>query len=305
MMKYNERLNTRPITLPEVLEKQAEFIPCVFDCFSSMIAEDVGFKAMFLSEYAVGATYVGVPDIGLMTSTEMKTIANACHKVTNIPLILDMDNGYGNEMNAIRATVDFVDSGAMAVMMNDQVFPKKYGENGMALLPLEEFSCKCRAVVDTLGECGAVLIARTDAYAEFGVEEAIARCNAAVEAGAKLTFVYGVKNREDAKKIAEEVKGWKVFEMAHDGEHEDFTFEELVEMGYRLVFCPTLMKAAFAKYESAMDRVFKEKNDFFYDGVDLINGVERRAFLGLNYWLELGKKYNPEINVASKTKALD
>lgn len=304
-MHYNERLRTKPVSLTEVLEQGPEFVPVTFDCFSSMIAEDVGFKGMVLSEYAVGATYVGVPDVGLMTSTEMKTIANAVHKVTNVPMILDMDNGYGNELNAIRTTVDFVDAGAMAVIMNDQVFPKQYGETGMVLLPREEFACKCRAVVDTLAGCDAVLIARTDAYAPFGVEEAIARCNAAVDAGAKLTYVYGVKDRADAARIAKEVKGWKVFEMAHDGKTPDISFEELVEMGYRLVICPTLMKAAFAKYENAIERVYREKNDFFYDGVDLINGVERRVFLGLNHWLELGKQYNPDINVASKTKALD
>ena len=240
-----------------------------------------------------------------MTSTEMRTVANAVHKVTNIPMILDMDNGYGNELNAIRATVDYVDAGAMAVIMNDQVFPKQYGEKGMVLLPQEEFACKCRAVADTLEGNEAVLIARTDSYTEYGVEEAIARCNAAVDAGAKLTYVYGVKDRADAARIAKEVKGWKVFEMAHDGTNPDIRFEELVDMGYRLVICPTLMKAAFAKYESAMERVFREKNDFFYDGVDIINGVERRVFLGLNHWLQLGKRYNPDINIASKTKALD
>ncbi len=124
-MHYNERLRTKAISLTEVLEQGPEFIPVTFDCFSSMIAEDVGFKAMFLSEYAVGATYVGVPDVGLMTSTEMKTVANAAHKVTNIPLILDMDNGYGNELNAIRAAVDFVDAVAMAGMINYQGFPKQ------------------------------------------------------------------------------------------------------------------------------------------------------------------------------------
>lgn len=304
-MNYNERLGTKAISLTEVLEKGPEFIPCTFDCFSSMIAENVGFNGIFLSSYAIGATYVGVPDIGLITSTEMKNVANAVHKVTNIPIILDMDNGYGNEMNAIRATVDYVDAGAMAVMMNDQVFPKKYDEKGMALLSQKEFSCKCRAVADALEGSEAVLIARTDAYDEFGVEEAIARCNAAVEAGAKLTYVYGVKSKEDAQKIAEGVQGWKMFEMAHDGENPDISFDELVAMGYRLVFCPTLMNAAFAKYEATMQRVFKEKNDFFYDGVDLINGVERRIFLGLNHWLNLGKKYNSDINMASKTAALD
>ena len=304
-MNYNERLRTKPISLPEVLEKGAEFIPCTFDCFSSMIAENVGFQSVFLSSYAIGATYLGVPDIGLTTPTEMKNVANAVHKVTNIPLILDMDNGYGNEMNAIRTAVDYVDVGAMAVMMNDQVFPKRYAEKGMVLLPREEFSCKCRAVADTLQGSEAVLIARTDAYETLGVEEAIARCNAAVDAGARLTFVQGVKSREDAQKIAGEVKGWKVFEMAHDGENPDISFEELTAMGYRLVFCPTLMNAAFAQYEAAVQRVFQEKNDFFYDTVDLINGVERREFLGLNHWLEIGKQYNPEINVASKTQALD
>lgn len=218
-MNYNERLRTKAVSLPEVLEKGAEFIPCTFDCFSSMIAENVGFQGIFLSSYAIGATYLGVPDIGLTTPTEMKNVANAVHKVTNIPMILDMDNGYGNEMNAIRAAVDYVDAGAMAVMMNDQVFPKKYGEKGMVLLPREEFSCKCRAVSDTLQGSRAVLIARTDAYETYGVEEAIARCNAAVDAGAALTFVQGVRSREDARKIAQEVKGWKVFEMAHDGEN--------------------------------------------------------------------------------------
>lgn len=305
-MMYYDRLRTKRISLPEAMADGPIFVTGVCDCFTAEIAENVGYKAMCLMGTDIAAYFTGMPELGLLTPTEFRHVTGQISKVTNIPMIVDMENGFGNEMNAIRAAVDLIDTGARAVIMNDQVFPNHYGnEHTSKYLIQEEFYNKCRAVADTFKGSDAVLIARTDCYADLGVEEAIARCNRAIDAGAYATLITGVSDVEDIKKIGAEVKGIKMFAMSRDSKDRPVSYDELVSYGYQIVFCPTFLDAAHCAYNEQLTEAFRVKNDFFVNPNDWINGVERREFLGLNKWLEKGKEYNTEINVASKTKALD
>ena len=306
MMMYFDRLHTKRITLDEALKDGPIFISSVCDCFTAMIAEDVGYKATCLAAEDFAAYYAGIPDIGLITPTELKAIEGQISKVSNIPMIIDMENGFGNEMNAIRAAVDLAEAGAMAVIMNDQVFPQHYGnEYGSRYLHKEEFVNKVRAVADALAGSDCVLIARVDSYADLGLDEAIARANAVCEVGAYMTQIKGVSKKEDIERIGREVNGRKMFAYSRNFKDRPASYDELVAMGYDIVLCPTFVDAAHCAYEGQLRQAYETKNDFFVNPVDSINGTERREFLGLNKWLEHGKKYNTEINVASKTKALD
>ena len=307
-MMYFDRLRTKRQTLREVLERGPEFVPCVYDAITAMIVERAGFHAMCFSGANFASAYVGVPDIGLVTPTEVKTMVSNITKVTNIPMIVDIDTGYGNELNAIRTAVDMAEAGAMALHLEDQVFPKRCGHlNGKRVVPRDEYIRKVRAVADALRGSGCLLIARTDAALEFGVEEAIERNKRSLEAGADIAFTEGTRSVADIERVAREVDGWNMFDMCYGGASPNLTFEELVQMGYRLVTCPTLPVAATKEFERETKRVFEVKNDFFLNGFkeNCMNGQGFFEFLGIDEWYELGKKYDPTMNAASHTAAID
>ena len=305
-MVYYERLHTKRITLEDALKDGPLYIPTVCDCFTSMIAEDVGYRAMLLGGEEFSGYYAGIPDVGLITPTELRLMEGQISKVTNIPMIVDLGNGFGNEMNAIRAAIDLVEAGASAVVLNDQVFPNRYGsDNQSRYLSRAGFANKLRAVADALVGSGCTLIARVDCAEALGLDEAIARCNGAYQAGAGITAIRGLRDRAEAEKFARQVAGRKLFELPRDLSLREIGFDALTEKGYCIVVCPTFVDAAYSAYGKQLQKAFESKNDFFVNPVDLINGTERREFLGLNKWLELGKRYNDEIVTASKTKALD
>lgn len=307
-MMYFDRLHTKRITLREVLENGPEFIPCVYDAITAMIAEKRGFHAMCFSGANFAAYYAGVPDIGLVTPTETRTMVSNITKVTNIPMIVDIDTGYGNELNAIRTAVDMAEAGAMAVHLEDQAFPKRCGHlNGKTVIPREEYIRKVRAVADALKGSDCMLIARTDSCLEYGIEEAIERNKRSLEAGADIAFTEDARTKADIERVAKEVDGWNMFDMCHGGASPDLTFEELVQMGYRLVTCPTLPVAAMNKFREETQKVFDVKNDFFLNGFkeNCMNGLGFFEFLGIAEWYEQGQKYDPNMTTASHTDALD
>ena len=304
---YFDRLHTKRITLREVLEKQPEFIPCVYDAMTAVLVEKVGFNAMCFSGGNFAAIFGGVPDIGLITPTETKMMVSNITKVTNIPMIVDIDTGYGNELNAIRTAVDMAEAGAMALHLEDQVFPKRCGHlNGKRVVPRDEYIRKVRAVADALKGSDCLLIARTDSYLEYGVEEAIERNKRSLEAGADIAFTEGTRTIKDIERVAKEVDGWNMFDMCHGGASPDVSFKDLCDMGYRLVTCPTLPMCGYAEFYRAACKAYKDKNDFFVeeydkDGLGVMGMFDT---LGINAWLELGKKYDPKMEIATHTKPI-
>ena len=147
MMNYIDRLHTKKRTLREAMEEKPVFSPCVFNPRTAMMTEAAGFDAMCFSGGNFASSFGGMADIGLMTPTEIKTMVSNITKVTNIPLIVDMDTGYGNELNSIRTAVDYAEAGAMALHFEDQVFPKRCGHlHGKRVIPREDYLKKIRAV---------------------------------------------------------------------------------------------------------------------------------------------------------------
>ncbi len=304
-MMYFDRLHTKRVTLKEVLTANPEFIPCVYNCITARLVEEAGFKAMCFSGGNFAAAFGGVPDIGLITPTEVKMMVSNITKVTNIPMIVDMDTGYGNELNAIRTAVDFAEAGAMALHLEDQVFPKRCGHlNGKRVVPRDEYIRKVRAVADALKGSDCLLIARTDSYLEYGVEEAIERNKRSLDAGADIAFTEGTRSIADIERIGREVEGWNMFDMCHGGASPDVSFEDLVQMGYRLVTCPTIPFAAYASFNKVINKAYEVKNDAFIESFR-VNGKGMFELLGIQEWMEHGQKYDPNMQIATHTKPLD
>ena len=296
MMKYFNRLQTKKRTLREALIEKPVFSPCVFNPRTAMMTEKMGFDAMCFSGGNFSSSFGGIADIGLMTPTEIKNMVSNITKVTNIPLIVDMDTGYGNELNSIRTAIDYAEAGAMALHFEDQVFPKRCGHlHGKKVIPREDYFKKIRAVSDALKGSDCILIARTDCYLQYGVDEAIARANGALDNGADVAFVEGARTTADIEKIGRYVHGWNMFDMLHGGASPDVSFEDLIDMGYRLVTCPKFTHHIFVAYSEIAKRGLEMKSDAFITEYGYDPEGSQTDFLAEPDWMTVARKYNPEL----------
>ncbi len=227
-------------------------MPGVYDALTARVAARVGFEVVFISGYSVSAARLGEPDVGLLTQTEMADAARAVCRVSEAPVIVDADTGYGNPLNVVRTVRDLQDAGAAGVFLEDQVWPKKCGHmRGKRVVPTEEHAAKIRAAVDARGERDLFVVARTDARQPHGLEAAIERCLAYQEAGADALFVEAPQSVEELQRIAEALPGPLVANMIERGVTPHLTRGELEQLGFALVVCP--LAALFAAAKAVQD----------------------------------------------------
>lgn len=176
--------------------------PFVYDGFTARIAEEAGFDAVYMSGFATSMSR-GLPDVGLLTQTEMTQNAAMVASAVGVPVIADADTGYGNAINVRRTLREYERARAAGVHIEDQVAPKKCGFfDGKQVIGLEEAALKIRAAADARTDPDFVIIGRTDALAVNGWDDAERRCRAFAEAGADLVFVDGVRTRDDLREFA-------------------------------------------------------------------------------------------------------
>ena len=237
----------------------AVLMPGVYDALTARIAAQVGFDVVFISGYSVSASRLGEPDFGFLTQTEMAEAARSVCRVSEAPVIVDADTGYGNAVNVMRTVGDFQDAGAAGVFLEDQVWPKKCGHfQGKQVIPTAEHAAKIKAAADARGERDLFIVARTDARQPLGVDEAIARCLAYKEAGADALFVEAPQSVEELEQIARELPPPLVANMIERGVTPHLTRTELRELGFQLIVCPLAALYAAAK---AVTEVLTELKD--------------------------------------------
>tara|TARA_B100001123_G_scaffold106918_1_gene124425 strand:- start:40258 stop:41121 length:864 start_codon:yes stop_codon:yes gene_type:complete len=182
---------------------QVLLAPFTYDAFAARIGEEVGFNAIYMSGFGVSMSK-GVPDIGLMTQTEMIESATYIAQSVQVPVIADADTAYGNPLNAWRTVRDYERSGVAGIHIEDQVAPKKCGFfEGKDVIPKDEAVQKIRAAVDARTDPDFVIIARSDALVVNGWEDTVDRCRAYHEAGADLVFVDGIQSLRDLEIYAD------------------------------------------------------------------------------------------------------
>ncbi|GAA6297024.1 methylisocitrate lyase [Enterocloster asparagiformis] len=290
-------------SLKELLEKGPVFAPCVYDCLSAKIVENIGFKAMCLSGGNLAMSLIGVPDIGLVSFGELLDAVRRITCYSKIPMIVDIDTGFGNELNVIRTCERVAQAGAMAVHLEDQTFPKRCGHmSGKEVISRKDYIAKVKAAKYALEGTDCLLIARTDSYFTDGLDEAIYRNLASLEAGADITLTEGTRSVDDIEKIARMVPGWKMFGMNSMGASPKVTFDELVEMGYQLVTCHFAKVGAIKGITKLGEYAFKEGHDFhnLEEGYDNFKSHE---MFGIHEWYALAKRFNPDIKDAEPVKA--
>ena len=279
-------------TLREELNEGAVFSPCVYDCISAKIVEKAGFKAMCLSGSSVAASFCGVPDIGLVSFEDLLEIVNRITTYAKIPMIVDIDTGFGNELNTIRTCERVAAAGAMAVHLEDQTFPKRCGHlQGKEIIPAKDYFRKIKAAARALEGTDCLLIARTDSYHMCGVDEAIYRNLGALDNGAGITFTEGTGTIRDIEKLARAVPGWKMFDMLVKGASPKVTFEELVDYGYRLVTAPAISTGGATVGIGEAVRSAKEHNSDIYSVENNWTPAAMQELVDLPMWQEYSREF--------------
>src|SRR5471030_1813351 len=189
--------------LREILsERKAVLLPGAASALAARVIEDIGFQAIYVTGAGVTNTSLGMPDIGLISVTELANHVSAMRDVVSLPLIVDADTGFGNAINVTRTIQILERSGANAIQLEDQDFPKKCGHfSGKSVISRAEMVQKIHAAVDARNDADLVIVARTDAIATNGFEDAMERAAAYIEAGADMTFVEALRTQEQIAEI--------------------------------------------------------------------------------------------------------
>ena len=195
----------RATQLRQLMDRGIVLAPGVYNALFAKAVESTGFDAVYVTGFGTAARY-GYPDVGLITQTEMvQNLRHVC-RATNLPVVADADTGYGNIINVRRTVREYERAGVAGFHIEDQVFPKKCGfMEGKAVISLEEHVQKIRAALDARSDPDTVIVARTDALAPNGWEDALARARAYREAGADLVFVDGIRTLEELEVYSEEL----------------------------------------------------------------------------------------------------
>ena len=266
--------------------------PGIYDTLSAKIAEQVGFPMGFVSGYSLAAATIGEPDFGLLTQTEVVERARAICTSVSIPVIVDADTGYGNPLNVYRTVELLMNAGAAGCFLEDQVWPKKCGHmRNKKVIAREDYLQKIQAAVDARGERDFFIVARTDAEAIYGLDEAIARVSEARELGADASFVEAPGSVEQLEKIGLKAPKPIVANMIEGGKTPVLPKAQLGELGFQLILYPlTGLFAASHAFRSYYMHLHQEGTTLgmqrdllsFHEFNDLI-GVEEKYSLSERY----------------------
>ena len=269
--------------------------PGVYDTLTAMLAERAGFPMAFISGYSVAATTIGEPDFGLLTQTEMVAQARAICRSVKIPIIVDADTGYGNPLNVYRTVKELIAAGAAGCFLEDQVWPKKCGHmRGKRVIPKQDYIQKVRAAVDARGHEDFFIVARTDALALEGMDEAVSRVQEARQAGADASFIEAPSSKEEQLEIGQRSLTPNVANMIEGGRTPVLPKAELAEMGFQLILYPLAGLYAAAK---AVDRVYQKlKADETTSGLEnqLMNFGEFNDVIGVERKYSLAKRFEAD-----------
>ena len=278
-------------SLKEQLQS-GEFItaPGVFDMISTLIATRMNFPALYVTGYGVSASYMGLPDAGLMTFTDMETQIRKIVKATEKPIIADADTGYGGLLNVQHTVKAYENLGVSAIQIEDQEYPKKCGHTpGRRVIPTCDMVRKIKVAVDTRTKDDFLIIARTDSRTGLGIEEALSRAVAFEEAGADIIFVEAPETESEMKKINEVINKPTLANMVSGGKTPIFSSTKLADMGYSVAIHPALGFLAMGKaLKTAFTRLDATGN---VEGLPLENFDEFSRVMGFEEVWDFEKKW--------------
>jgi len=209
------------------------------DVFTARLVEAAGLETVFIGGFGTAASTLGLPDVGLLTLTEMSDAVRRMATRVSIPVVADGDTGHGDLHNVVRTVREFERAGAAGILLEDQVMPKRCGHfEGKQVIPVEEMVLKLRAAQRARRDQDFVIVARTDARAVEGIDAAIARANRYGEAGADVCFIEAPQSRQELERIPRAVRYPLLVNMLTGGVTPILPVAELKQLGYKIVVCP-------------------------------------------------------------------
>ena len=267
-------------------------VPGASSALIARLIEEAGYPATYVTGAGIANTYLGMPDIGLLSLTELSAHVAAMRNVVDIPLIVDADTGFGDAVNTWHTVRVLERAGASAVQIEDQTFPKRCGHfAGKSTIPSAEMIEKVRAAVDARTDPNLLIVARTDARAEQGLAEACRRARAYRDAGADVTFVEAPESEEEIAVIAAEVPGPKVLNIVAGGRTPQLRPDRIAELGYAIALYANLPLVV------SMHAV-RELLDVLRSGdpgatPPSVTWEQRQAAVRKPFFDELGDRYSP------------
>jgi 2-methylisocitrate lyase-like PEP mutase family enzyme len=263
-------------------------VPGIFDGISAALVGKLAFPAAYMTGAGVSASGWGLPDIGLLTLTEMVERARVLAGLLEVPLIADADTGYGSPINVVRTVREYEAAGVAAIQLEDQTFPKRCGHlTGKEVVDADRFAVALEAALDARRDPDTVIVARTDALAPHGIDDAIGRAQRYARAGADVIFVEAPTSVEEVERIAAEVSAPLLLNIVPGGRTPELALDRLAELGFRVAIHPGAVLGPVAK--AAMDALV---------GLSQTAALPATAdpagffdLFGLSRWNELGERY--------------
>ena len=282
--------------------------PGAYDCMSAKLIEQMGFAAIATTGAGISNSFLGKPDVGLLTLSENITVTRNIVRSVNIPVTADADTGYGNALNAYHTVQLFEEAGVVGVNLEDQVFPKRCGHlKGKEIIPSKEMVKKIEAALAARKDDDFMIVARTDAASLQGIEEAIRRAKTYLIAGADMIFPDAVLSKEDIKKFVGELQAPVSINMGLAIRQRSTTplisFSELEKIGVARVTFPRMTNAAALKGMQAALSIVKEsiESERLIEKPELVVGFEEiTGLMGFNEYVELEQRFLPEDVIKTK-----
>lgn len=255
MSILRDNVNQGPAMLRKIIKEDFCVAPGVFNGMSAVLATRAGFNALYLSGSGIAGS-MGLPDLSVTTLTEVAEEVRRIVSVTPLPLIVDVDTGFGETINVVRTTRVIEQAGASAMHLEDQVLPKRCGHlNGKRIVPEDEMILKIKAAVSARKNRDFIIIARTDARSVNGIDDAIERARQYVRAGADMIFSEALESYEEFERFASEVKSPLLANMTEFGKSPLLSVDELRQIGYKAVIFPL---TAFRATLKTMDSIYQD-----------------------------------------------
>jgi len=279
-------------TLREMLENQrAVLVPGAPNALAARVIADLGFKAIYLTGAGLTNTYLGLPDLGFMDLSQVADHTMAIRGITDLPLIVDADTGFGNALNVAHTVKTLEQAGASAIQLEDQTLPKRCGHfDGKELIPAAEMVNKVKAAVDARRQ-GLVIIARTDACAVDGFEAAIERAGRYIDAGADMTFVEAPETLADLAQVPKRLAAPQVLNMVLGGKTPILDQAAAAAMGFSLVlYANAALQGAVQGMQAAL-RALRDKGALDEAGGLLATFAERQRLVDKAQFDAMERRY--------------
>lgn len=266
------------------------------DAVTAMLAEQAGAPAIFVSGYAASAIVAGQPDFGVLSQTEMFEHIRRICRVTTVPVFADADTGYGGVMEAQRTIRLWEEAGASVLHLEDQAMPKKCGHfAGKQLIPAEEMQQKLRAMLEARSDPDFFVVARTDAVAVTGLDDAIERLTGYAAVGADGLYVDAPESVAQLKEISRRLKPLGkplLFNMARSGKSPFLSLREVYELGFDYAICPIEPMFAMHKAVKTMMERFMAADCSTSAVADMLTPFDEfNKFVGLQDMIELDRRF--------------